>query len=156
MTRHRGAALRKWEATGMLTYRRETLIEWGDCDPAGIVFYPRYFALFDSCTTALFSQALGMTKRQFTRRYEIQGYPMVDTRARFLKPTKYGDDVVIETQVTAFRRSSFDVQHRLTLDGALCVECFDTRVWVERHPTDEEKIRSKPVPKDVIAKFAGP
>ena len=46
----------------MLTYVRNTRIEWGDCDPAGIVFYPRYFAMFDSCTTGLFSQALGMSK----------------------------------------------------------------------------------------------
>ena len=46
----------------MLTYVRNTRIEWGDCDPAGIVFYPRYFAMFDSCTTAMFSQALGMSK----------------------------------------------------------------------------------------------
>jgi 4-hydroxybenzoyl-CoA thioesterase len=139
----------------MLIYTRETRIEWGDCDPAGIVFYPRYFALFDSCTTALFSKTLGMTKHQFTRHYGIQGYPMVDTRARFLKPTKYGDDVAIETNVVDFRRSSFDVQHRLTLGGALCVECFDTRVWVERDPADPEKMRAKPVPKEVIAKFAG-
>ena len=51
----------------MLVYTRTTRIEWGDCDPAGIVFYPRYFAMFDSCTTALFSQALGMSKYQFTR-----------------------------------------------------------------------------------------
>src|SRR6185437_13932451 len=81
----------------MLTYTRNARIEWGDCDPAGIVFYPRYFAMFDSCTTALFSKALGMTKYQFTRHYRFQGYPMVDTRARFLKPTKFGDDVTIET-----------------------------------------------------------
>ena len=96
----------------MLVYTRNARIEWGDCDPAGIVFFPRYFAMFDSCTTALFSQALGMSKYQFTRHYEFQGYPMVDTRARFLKPTKFGDDVVIETKVAEFRRSSFDVQHR--------------------------------------------
>ena len=83
----------------MLTYTRNARIEWGDCDPAGIVFFPRYFAMFDSCTTALFSQALGMSKYQFTRHYDFQGYPMVDTRARFLKPTKFGDDVVIETTV---------------------------------------------------------
>ena len=48
------------------------------------------------------------------------------------------------------------MQHRLSLDGELCVECFDTRVWVERHPDDPEKIRAKPIPQDVIAKFAGP
>ena len=102
----------------MLIYTRNARIEWGDCDPAGIVFFPRYFAMFDSCTTALFSQALGMSKYQFTRHYEFQGYPMVDTRARFLKPTKFGDDVVIETKVVEFRRSSFDVQHRITLTAS--------------------------------------
>jgi 4-hydroxybenzoyl-CoA thioesterase len=139
----------------MLTYTRNARIEWGDCDPAGIVFFPRYFAMFDSCTTALFSQALGMTKYQFTRLYQVVGYPMVDTRARFLKPTKFGDDVVIETKITKFGRASFDVEHRITLDGELCVECFDTRVWAEHDPLNPEKIRAKPVPQEIIAKFAG-
>jgi 4-hydroxybenzoyl-CoA thioesterase len=111
--------------------------------------------MFDSCTTGLFSQALGKTKHQFLRHYAFAGYPMVDTRARFLKPTKFGDDVVIETKVAAFRRSSFDVQHRLSLDGELAVECFDTRVWVERHPDDADKVRSKPIPQEVIDKFSG-
>ena len=101
----------------MLTYTRNARIEWGDCDPAGIVFFPRYFAMFDSCTTALFSQALGLSKYQFTRKYAFAGYPMVETRARFLKPTKFGDDVVIETKITKFGRSSLDVQHRITLNG---------------------------------------
>jgi 4-hydroxybenzoyl-CoA thioesterase len=140
----------------MMVYRRSTRIEWGDCDPAGIVFFPRYFAMFDSCTTSLFTQALGMSKYQFTRHYGFAGYPMVDTRARFLKPTKFGDDVEIETQVTEFKRSSFNVQHRLTLGGELCVECQDTRVWVQRDPDNPEKIRSLPIPQEVIAKFAGP
>ena len=140
----------------MLTYTRNARIEWGDCDPAGIVFYPRYFAMFDSCTTGLFSQALGMSKYQFLKHYDFQGYPMVDTRAKFLKPAKFGDDVVIETKIAEFRRSSFDVHHRLTLGGALCVECFDTRVWAARDPADPEKIKSKPIPPEVIAKFAGP
>jgi 4-hydroxybenzoyl-CoA thioesterase len=63
--------------------------------------------------------------------------------------------VVIETKVAEFRRSSFDVQHRITLDSELCVECFDTRVWAARDPADPEKIKSKPIPAEVIAKFAG-
>ena len=66
-----------------LIYTRTTRIEWGDCDPAGIVFFPRYFAMFDSCTTGLFSKALGLTKHQFIQKYGVVGYPMVDTRARF-------------------------------------------------------------------------
>jgi 4-hydroxybenzoyl-CoA thioesterase len=138
----------------MLTYTRHATIEWGDCDPAGIVYFPRYFAMFDACTTALFSKALGMTKYQFTRHYHFAGYPMVDTRARFLKPTRYGDEVVIETKVAEFRRSSFDVQHRLLHNGELCVECFDTRVWAARDPNDPDKIKAKAIPEEVIAKFA--
>ena len=137
----------------MLTYVRNARIEWGDCDPAGIVFYPRYFAMFDSCTTGMFSQALGMSKFEFIKHYEFAGYPMVDTRARFLRPTKFGDDVTIETAVTEFRRSSFDVRHRLSHNGELAVECFDTRVWATRDPNDPEKIKAKPIPAEVIAKF---
>ena len=137
----------------MLIYVRNTRIEWGDCDPAGIVFFPRYFAMFDSCTTGMFSQALGMSKFQFTKHYEFAGYPMVDTRARFLKPTKFGDDVTIETTVIEFRRSSFDVRHHLSHNGNLAVECFDTRVWAARDPSDPDKIKSKPIPPEVIAKF---
>jgi 4-hydroxybenzoyl-CoA thioesterase len=140
----------------MLTYTRNARIEWGDCDPAGIVFFPRYFAMFDSCTTGLFSRALGMNKYEFLKHYEFQGYPMVDTRAKFLKPAKFGDDIVIETKIAEFRRSSFDVQHRLTLDGALCVECFDTRVWVARTSADDpDSIKAKPIPPEVIAKLSG-
>ena len=140
----------------MMVYKRNTRIEWGDCDPAGIVFFPRYFAMFDSCTTALFSQALGgMSKYQFTQHYKFAGYPMVDTRARFLKPMQVRRRRGDRDQVAEFRRSSFNVQHRLTLDGELAVECFDTRVWVERDSDDPEKIRAMPIPKEVIAKFSG-
>ena len=35
----------------MLSNTRTLRIEWGDCDPAGIVFYLRYFAMFDISTT---------------------------------------------------------------------------------------------------------
>jgi 4-hydroxybenzoyl-CoA thioesterase len=140
----------------MLVHTRQVRIEWGWCDPMGIVFFPRYFEMFDACTTAMFSQALGMSKFEFMRHYEFEGYPLVDTRARFLKPTKFGDDVAIETKVAEFRRSSFDVQHRITLKGDLCVECTDTRVWAMRDPGDSEKIKSKPIPEAVIAKFIAP
>jgi 4-hydroxybenzoyl-CoA thioesterase len=138
----------------MLTNRRDVRIVWGDCDPAGIVFYPRYFEMFDTSTTALFERALGMTKFQFVKAYNSVGYPMVDTRARFLLPTRYGDDVVIETTVSEIRRSSFDIRHRLMKDGELAVEGFETRVWVERDPADPDKIKAKPLPPDMVAKLS--
>jgi 4-hydroxybenzoyl-CoA thioesterase len=137
----------------MLTQTRALQIEWGQCDPAGIVFYPRYFEMFDASTTALFQHALGMTKYEFLKKYDAAGYPMVDTRARFLVPTRYGDRVSIETTVTEFRRSSFDIRHRLLKDGELAVEGFETRVWVGRDPQDASRIRAQPLPADLIARL---
>lgn len=137
-----------------LVHRRTLTIEWGDCDPAGIVFYPRYFAMFDASTAALFAAALGMPKIAWTKRFGILGIPMVDTRATFSVPSAYGDEVVIESRVTAFRRSSFDVQHRLLkADGALGVEGFETRVWTARDPGNPGRIRSAPIPAEVVAAF---
>ena len=138
-----------------LIHRRALTIEWGDCDPAGIVFYPRYFAMFDASTAALFAAALGMPKIAWTKRFGILGIPMVDTRASFSIPSAYGDEVVIESRVTAFRRSSFDVQHRLLkADGAVGVEGFETRVWTARDPADPARIRATPIPAAVVAAFA--
>jgi 4-hydroxybenzoyl-CoA thioesterase len=137
----------------MLTNSRDVRIVWGDCDPAGIVYYPRYFEMFDTSTTALFERALGMTKYQFLKAHESLGYPMVDTRARFLLPTRYGDDVVIETTITEIKRSSFAVTHRLMKDGALAVEGFETRVWVGRDPADPDKIKAKTLPPEIRAKL---
>jgi len=113
---------------------RTVRIEWGDCDPAGIVYFPRYFAIFGASTTALFEHALGMTKYQFLKHYGCLGYPMVDARARFFIPTRYGDDVVVETTVSEVKRSSFSIEHRLLKDGKLAAEGFETRVWVGGDP----------------------
>jgi 4-hydroxybenzoyl-CoA thioesterase len=132
-------------------------IEWGECDPAGIVFYPRFFAMFDNATTLLFSAALGMTKYQLLSKYDCTGYPMVDTRARFLVPARFGDDVTIETTVTEIKRSSFQIVHHLKkADGALGVEGFETRVWTGRDPADPSRIRSQPIPAEVIEKLSRP
>jgi 4-hydroxybenzoyl-CoA thioesterase len=135
------------------THSRPLRIEWGWCDPAGIVFYPRFFEMFDNSTTLLFSSALGMTKYAFLAKYDCAGYPMVDTRARFLVPARFGDDVVIETTLTEIKRSSFQVLHRLRKDGALAVEGFETRVWTGRDPADPGKIRSQPIPAEVVERL---
>src|SRR4029079_19344591 len=96
---------------GMLVNTRAVRIEWGDCDPAGIVYYPRYLAFFDACTCALIERALGMTKPEYLKAYSFDGHPLVNAHARFIIPTTFGDDVTIETTATGFRRSSFDLRH---------------------------------------------
>ena len=134
----------------MISNRQTVRIRWGDCDPAGIIFYPRYFEIFDNATAALFERALGITKFQMFKTYEFAGWPLVKTHARFLKPTRFGDDVTVESSVT-FGRSSFTVEHRLSFAGELCAECQEKRVWIVRDA--EDRIKSHPVPEAVLAKF---
>jgi 4-hydroxybenzoyl-CoA thioesterase len=137
----------------MFTNSRALRIEWGDCDPAGIVFYPRYFEMFDTSTTALFERALGMKKSEFLKAYDAVGYAMVDARARFRSPTRFGDDVVIETTLTELKASSFSVQHRLMKDDVVAVEAIETRVWVGRNPDDPGKFMAKPFPSEMIERL---
>jgi 4-hydroxybenzoyl-CoA thioesterase len=138
----------------MLTNLRTTRIEWCDCDPAGIIYYPRYFQIFDTCTTVMIERALGMNKIDFLKVYNFIGYPVLDTRARFHKPTRYGDDVAIETKLTEYGRSSFKVEHRLSNAGTLAAEGFETRVWAARDPEDPEQIKAQSIPEAVLAQFA--
>jgi 4-hydroxybenzoyl-CoA thioesterase len=135
-------------------HRHFLTIEWGDCDPAGIVYYPRYLAMFDVSTMALFRSVLGMAKPEMLKRYGIVGTPMVDTRVKFSVPSTYGDEVVIESEIKAFRCSSFDVRHRLLRHGGtVAVEGFDTRVWVGAHPDDPARIKAREIPAEVIERF---
>jgi 4-hydroxybenzoyl-CoA thioesterase len=134
---------------------RKTIdVEWGDCDPAQIVYFPRYFSYFDACTTALFKKA-GLDKRKMLKTYQIVGIPMVDVRASFIAPSRFCDTVMVESEVVEWRRSSFCIRHRLFNKNVMAVECFETRVWAARSAGDEEKIESKPVPQEVIARFSG-
>ena len=140
----------------MFINHRIVRIEWGDCEPAGIVFYPRYLAMFDHSTVLLIEGALGMNKHQLYKTYVFDGFPIVETRARFMVPTSYGDDVVIETSVTEVRRSSFHLRHRLTKDGVLAVEGFESRVWIVRDPDRPGRFKPQPLPSEIVARLTAP
>jgi 4-hydroxybenzoyl-CoA thioesterase len=135
----------------MYTSTRTTRIEWGDCDPAGIIFYARYFEIFDVSTTMLIEHALGMTKIEYLKAYDFLGHPLVETRARFRAPTRFGDTVEIATTLVGCGRSSLKLEHRLTKAGVLAVEGYETRVWVARDPGDAKRMKSQPIPPAVVA-----
>ena len=79
--------------------------------------------------------------------------PLIDTRARFHKPSTYGDTVTIETRIAKFGRTSFEIEYRLLRGGDLAVEGFEKRVLVARDPVDPEKLKPFPIPTEVIALF---
>ena len=110
----------------MLTNRREVQIEWGDCDPYGIVFFPRYFEYFDACTNALFQKALGITKAEMLKEYQIAGIPLVEASCNFFVPSSFGDVVAVESCVTNWGTSSFSLQHKLFRGETLAVEGMES------------------------------
>ncbi len=137
------------------TYRNRLTIEWGQCDPAGIVFNSRFFEMFDTSTWQMFEAALGVRPHELASTFGIMGIPLVDVRANFIKAVKFGDIVDMTSRVSEFRRSSFDVEHRVSVDGELAVEGGETRVWASRSKNDPEKIGGTAIPGEVIAKFGG-
>lgn len=139
----------------MMVNSRDVEIEWGDCDAAGIVFYPRYFAMFDASTAYLLEKAVGMKKIAWTKHYGIVGIPMVDTGAKFIIPSRYGDVIRIETQASEIRRSSFDILHRVYKSDALAIEARETRVWAGVDPDAPDRIKGYAIPDEVAAALRG-
>ena len=136
-----------------LVYRRRFTVEWGHCDPAGIVFNRRFFEYFDWSAWQLFEAALNVKPNELATAFGIVGIPLVGAKARFLRPAKFNDVADIASEVSEFRRSSFDVAHRISISGELAVEGSETRVWAGRDPDDPVKLKGMPIPAAVIARF---
>ncbi|MEJ0069725.1 MAG: thioesterase family protein [Pseudomonadota bacterium] len=139
----------------MLTNRRTLRVEWAHCDPAKIVFYPQYLIWFDSGTAYLF-ESVGLPTTDLFAQYGLVGMPLVDVRAQFMQPSRWGDDLIAESGVAEWRRSSFVVRHRLYKGEALAVEGFETRVWAMPHPDDPARIKAQPIPPEIVARLSAP
>jgi 4-hydroxybenzoyl-CoA thioesterase len=134
-------------------HRWQFTVDWGHCDPAGIVFNARFFEFFDASTWRLFEAAFAMPRAAIFPTLGISGTPLVDARARFIRPVAFGDVLEMAAQVTEFRRSSFVVDHRLSVAGEPVAEGSETRVWAIQDGPDATAIRTVPIPHDVKAKF---
>lgn len=137
----------------MLTNTRTVRVQWGDCDPAGIVFYPRYFEWFDASTILLFEKATGLTKIKMLEKYGGAGLALLEARSVFKLASHYGEDIQIQTQVTEFRRSSFFVHHRVIKGDILALEGFETRLWTVRDPSNMTSLKSGAMPAEILASF---
>jgi 4-hydroxybenzoyl-CoA thioesterase len=139
--------------TTMFVNRVRIRVEFGDCDPAQIVFYANYFRWFDECTSALF-RAAGLPLRELFKAHGVVGIPIVEARGRFIAPSSFGDELVAESCVTEWKRSSFVISHKFLCNGLLAMEGWETHVWAAAHPTEPNRLKGVPVPRDVIRKLS--
>jgi 4-hydroxybenzoyl-CoA thioesterase len=90
-----------------MIYRRPIQIEFNHCDPAGIVFYPRYFEMTNSVAENFFREVVGESYATMIARAE--GTPTVTLTAEFLLPSRLGEVLEWRLTVEAVGRSSMDL-----------------------------------------------
>lgn len=112
-----------------MSYRRIIPVEFNHCDPAGIVFYPRYFEMTNSVVENFFADRLGRSYAEISMR-DRNGVPTVKLDATFRAPSRLGDR--LEFMLRVVRVGSSSVAFDLTATGAgqLRMEAALTLVWV--------------------------
>lgn len=123
---------------------RRTLA-WGECDPAGIIFYPNYYRFMDEATWAMFAEAGWDAARM---RAENLSLPLVDSRCEFLASPRFGETLELRSQVSRFGRSSFSLTHEFVLaaDGRPLARGLESRVWARYEAGPGSPLRSQPLP----------
>jgi 4-hydroxybenzoyl-CoA thioesterase len=99
-------------------------------------------------------RAAGLPLKELFKAHGVVGIPIVEARARFITPSSYGDELVAESCVTEWRKSSFVITHKFLRDGVLALEGWETRVWAGAHPTEAHRMKSVPLPRDVIRRLS--
>lgn len=120
-------------------------VGWGDCDPAGIVFYPTFFRWADDSFHA-FGRSLGFDQASLRRDHAIFGTPLGTAQARFHSPARDGDTLDIEVDVDKLGTSSVVLSYRMTAAGRPVAEVVETRIFVA---LTDGSIRSVPIPPTV-------
>ncbi len=133
----------------MLENDRTVLVEFGHCDPSGIVYNPNYFIWFDASVHALLARG-GLSLKSLIAEFGIDGIPVVEYRTQFRAPSRWGDELRIRSAVVEIRRCAFAIEHRVTNAGATAVECAETRVLTVRDPA-EGRVRALDLPAKLVA-----
>ncbi len=133
----------------------EVEVMFGDCDPAGIVFFPNFSKWMDAASLHFFVQCGVPPWRELVKTRGMIGTPLLEIHTRFLKPATYGERLQVYTRVEEWREKVF-IQHHVVRrgDDVLC-EGRETRAFCIRHPDDPDRIKAIPIPADIRALCGG-
>jgi len=122
---------------------------FGDCDPAGIVFFPNFSKWMDQASLAFFMAHGVPPWRELVKTRGIIGTPLLEIHTRFIRPATYGQTIEVHTTVEAWAAKTFVHRHVITRDGTVLCEGTETRAFCTRHPEDPDRIQAIPVPEDI-------
>ena len=135
----------------MNPFTRATVVRFEHCDPAGLMFYPRFFALMNEAVEDWFA-ALGFSFKTLHVE-QHKGVPTVRLESEFVAPVRIGDRLTQSLGVEALGRSSLALKHLAAVDGRAVARFDQTLVF-----TDLASMKAEPWPADLraaIARFAG-
>ena len=124
-------------------------IEFGDCDPARIVYYPNFLRWIDAASRHFFVAAGVGSWSDLEISTGILGTPLVDVTARFLRPATYGEEIAVETWIDEWRGKSFVMKHVVRRGEEVLVEAQEIRMFARRHPDDPARIQAVAAPEEI-------
>ncbi len=130
-------------------------VTFGDCDPAGIVFFPNFLRWMDTASLSFFMQCGVPPWRELEKTRGIVGTPLLEINTRFVKSATYGETLTVTTHVEEWRAKVVVQMHRVTrarADGTgddLICEGREVRAFVKRDADDRDRLRAIPVPEDI-------
>lgn len=124
-------------------------IEFGDCDPARIVWFPNFFRWIDAASRHFFVSCGVPPWHELEKSRGIIGTPIVNTEAKFISTVTYGDKLNIAVSIAEWREKSFVQQYKLTCAERAVMECSEVRIFAGRRADNPEAIRALPIPEDL-------
>ena len=126
-------------------------VQFGDCDPAGIVFFPNFSRWMDQSSLAFF-MACGIPPwRELVKTRGIIGTPLLEIHTRFLKPATYGEQIQVHTTVEEWAVKTFRQRHVVRRGDTVLCEGTEVRAFCIRDAKDPDRIRAIPIPEDLKA-----
>jgi 4-hydroxybenzoyl-CoA thioesterase len=111
----------------MPAFTTQKLVRFQHCDPAGIIFFPQYFLLFNEIVEDWFTQDLGVDWRKFHIDDKL-GFPVKKTTTEFFSPSVIGEVLDCSLEVRRLGRSSVELLIRITCKGDLRAVVEETRI----------------------------
>ena len=127
-------------------------VEFGDCDPAGIVWFPNFFRWIDAASRHFFMQCGVPRWEETAKTLGVIGTPLVDTHTRFVASASYGDELRIATRISEWRHKSFVQAYKVMRGETLILECEEVRIFGGRR--EDGSLCALPVPAE-IARLCG-
>ena len=125
-------------------------VQFGDCDPAGIVFFPNFSRWMDEASLAFFMACGVPPWRELVKTRGIIGTPLLEIHTKFMRPATYGERVHVHTTVEDWAAKTFRHRHVVKRGDTVLCEGTEVRAFCIRDPDNPERIKAIPVPEDIL------